>query len=226
MSNFVIILGKTGSGKSTSIKTLNPAETYIISTLDKRLPFQNSMKMYNKEAKNRIVSGSWDQTLKLLEGINTKTVKIKNIVIDDAVYIMRNEFFERCKETGYQKYNDLADHFRTIIATCSQMRDDLNIFMMLHTDTEESEGNIIGYKSASVGKLLDKLYNPLESAAIVLFCQPRFDDKGVPEFGFYTHKQIVNRIEYPSKSPEGMFKEDFIPNDLQLVVKTMTEYYG
>lgn len=139
---------------------------------------------------------------------------------------MRTEFFNRSKERGFDKYNELADHFRKVIAKCSSLRDDLNIFMLLHTETVETEGTIIGYKSSSVGKLLDKMYRPEENTAITLFAQPRFDDKGKATYGFYTHKMRVNGVELPSKTPEGMFEEDFIPNDLGLVVKTMKEYYG
>ena len=97
---------------------------------------------------------------------------------------------------------------------------------MLHTETVESDGGIIGYKSSSVGKLLDKMYRPEENTAITLFAQPKFDDKGIPTYGFWTHKMRVNGVELPSKTPEGMFEEDFIPNDLGLVIKTMKEYYG
>lgn len=139
---------------------------------------------------------------------------------------MRTEFFDRSKERGFDKYNELADHFRRIIATCSSLRDDLNIFMLLHVESVEADGSIIGYKSSSVGKLLDKMYRPEENTAITLFAQPKFDDKGKASYGFYTHKMKVNGVELPSKTPEGMFEEDWIPNDLGLVVKSMKEYYG
>jgi hypothetical protein len=139
---------------------------------------------------------------------------------------MRNEFFERASERGYDKSNELADHFRRIIQKCSSLRDDLNIFMMLHTEPIETDGGIRSYKASSVGKLLDKLYDPLENVTITLYCEPQFDENGVPSFGFYTHKLRVDGIEIPAKTPEGMFEEDFIPNDLGLVVKAMNKYYN
>jgi hypothetical protein len=98
--------------------------------------------------------------------------------------------------------------------------------MMLHTESVEADGSVIGYKASTVGKLLDKMYNPLESVSITLFSQPKYDDKGKPEFGFWTHPMKVNGIEIPAKSPEEMFEEDFIPNSLQLVLDKMHEYYG
>lgn len=226
MSNFAIILGDTGCGKSTSIKGLSPEETVIINVLGKRLPFKGSAGLYNEEKKNLFRVSDYNSVLSLLDSIHTKALHVKNVVIDDAIYIMRTEFFDRSKERGYDKYNELADHFRRVIAKCSSLRDDLNIFMLLHIEPIESDGALIGYKSASIGKLLDKQYNPLESVAVTLFAQPKYDEKGIPTFGFYTHKMKLNGIELPCKTPDGMFEEDFIPNDLGMVVKAMNEYYG
>ena len=226
MSNFAIILGDTGSGKSTSIKSLNPKETVIINVLGKRLPFKGSNLSYSKENKNLFTSSDYNFVLALLDNINNNAPHVKNIVLDDAIYIMRTEFFDRSKERGYDKYNELADHFRRIIAKCGSLRNDINVFMLLHIENVESDGSLVGYKSASVGKLLDKMYNPLESVAVTLFAQPKYDDKGVPTYGFYTHKMKVGGVELPCKTPEGMFEDDFIPNDLQAVVNAMNEYYG
>ena len=225
MSNFAIIMGDTGCGKSTSIKGLNPKETVIINVLGKRLPFKGSAALYNEEQKNLFKISNYADVLSLLDAINGNSA-VKNVIMDDAIYIMRTEFFDRSKEKGYDKYNELADHFRRIIAKCGSLRDDLNIFMLLHIEPVESDGSLIGFKSASVGKLLDKQYNPLESVAVTLFAQPKYDDKGVPQFGFYTHKKKVNGVELPCKTPEGMFEDDFIPNDLGIVIKAMNEYYG
>lgn len=225
MSNFVIVLGDSGNGKSTSIKTLNPTETIVVNVLGKRLPFKGSTANYNSENKNLFKISSWDKVVILLDKIN-KSSQIKNVVIDDAIYIMRNEFFDRSLERGYDKYNELADHFRKIVQKCSSLRDDLNIFMMLHTESVESDGGIKSYKASTVGRLLDKMYNPLENVSITLYCEPRFDENGKPEYGFYTHKLRVDGIEIPAKTPDGMFEEDFIPNDLGFVVKAMNDYYN
>lgn len=226
MSNLVLVMGESGSGKSTSIKSLNPKETVIFNILGKRLPFKGSAAVYNTENKNLFKIDDWQTIVNYLSSINTDAPHVKNVVLDDAIYIMRTEFFNRAKEVGFNKYNELADHFRRIISTCSSLRDDLNIFMLLHVESIEADGSIVGYKSSSVGKLLDKMYRPEENTAITLFAQPKFDDKGKASYGFYTHKMKVNGIELPSKTPEGMFEEDWIPNDLGLVCKAMKEYYG
>lgn len=103
MSNFVIILGESGSGKSTSLKTLDPKETCIFNVLGKRLPFKGSNALYNEENKNLFKISDWSTVKSYLDSIDTKAPHIKNIVIDDAIYIMRTEFFNRSKERGFDK---------------------------------------------------------------------------------------------------------------------------
>ena len=100
MSNLVLILGESGSGKSTSIKTLNPEETVIFNILGKRLPFKGSASLYNESNKNLFKIEDWQTVVNYLNSISTSVPKIKNIVIDDAIYIMRTEFFNRSKERG------------------------------------------------------------------------------------------------------------------------------
>ena len=72
----------------------------------------------------------------------------------------------------------------------------------------------------------NKIDNPLESVTVTLFAQPKFDDNGNPIFGFWTKKKKIGDVELPCKAPDGMFEEEFIPNDLNLVIKAMNEYYG
>ena len=221
MSNLVIVLGSSGTGKSTSIKTLKPEETVIMNVLGKDLPFKGSRTNYTREKKNLVQSAKWDSISSMMQSISKNMPNIHNIVIDDAIYIMRTEFFDRSKETGFNKYNELADHFRRIISEGNNLREDITVFMMLHTESVEADGSVIGYKASTVGKLLDKMYNPLESVSITLFAQPKYDDKGKPTFGFWTHPMKVNGIEIPAKSPDEMFEDDFIPNSLQFVLDKM-----
>lgn len=103
MANNVILLGKTGTGKSTSIKGLDPKETVIINVLGKKLPFKGSNSMYNKDAKNAFQIDEYTALINLLTNIDKSASHVKNIIVDDMAYIMRKEYFKRSKESGYGK---------------------------------------------------------------------------------------------------------------------------
>lgn len=226
MANIVIVLGKSGTGKSTSIKGLNPKETVIINTLKKRLPFKGSASMYNKENKNLFNVDDYGTVVTYIQSISDKATYVKNIILDDIIYVMRKEYFNRAKESGYGKYTELAAHFQQIISTCENLRDDLNIFFMMHSEDVVSDGSITEYKVSTIGKLLDSQYNPVEVVPMVLYSDIKFDEKGTPTYGFYTHTTMNGSIKIPAKSPDGMFEEDFIQNDLGQVVNRMNQFYN
>lgn len=224
MANIVIILGASGTGKSTSVKGLKPEETIVFNTLKKRLPFKGSSKMYNEENKNLFELNDYVDINRYLNGIGERMTHIKNVVIDDSIYVMRKEYFDRAKEKGYDKYTELAIHFQSIIETCENLRADLNVFIMLHPEPVVTDGTITTYKVSTIGKLLDQQYNPVEIVPMVLFSAIQFKDNK-PVYGFYTHAVIDKGATIPAKSPDGMFEEDFIPNDLGLVVDAINDYY-
>lgn len=219
------MLGFTGTGKSTSIKGLNPEETVIFNSVqNKRLPFKDSSKLYNAQRKNYFNLETSRDVISYLENISEKAEYVKNIVIDDSIYIMRKEYFDRSKEKGYDKYTELAVHFQNIIRTCEQIRPDINVFMMLHPEPVVSDGIIQTYKLSTIGKLLDQQYNPMEVVPILLFSSVKFVDNK-PEYGFYTNATIENGVKIPAKSPAGMFEDLWIPNDLGIVVEAINNYY-
>lgn len=226
MGNVVMILGKSGTGKSTSIKGLDPKETVVFNVLHKRLPFKGSGAMYSAENNNLLEIDNYKDIADNIEGISAGASYIKNIVIDDMSYTMRKEFFARAKEVGYGKFTELAQHFQQIIVACEKSRADLNIFLMLHSEDVQSDKTTVGYKVATVGSMIDNQYNPIEVVPIVLYSSVKYDDKGQASYGFYTHRCKEGVVEIPAKSPDGMFAEDFIPNNLADVVKAMNEYYN
>lgn len=225
MASIIMILGKSGTGKSTSLKSLDPKTTVVVNVLGKRLPFKGSNVLYSPENKNLFRIDDYMEMISLLNACG-ENPNIKNIVIDDAIYVMRKEYFKRAKETGYNKFVELAQHFQQIISICEALRDDINVFMILHSEDIQSDRTITGYKVSTIGKMLDDCYNPMEVVPIVLYSSIKFDDKGKPTYGFYTHTSMEGTIQVPAKSPDGMFKEDFIPNDLGLVVEAINEYYN
>lgn len=100
MANVCMLLGKSGTGKSTSIKNLKPEETIIFNPLKKRLPFKGSQTVYNVEKKNLFNVDSHTNLINLLQNVNEKALHCKNVIIDDMIYIMRKEYFQRAKEAG------------------------------------------------------------------------------------------------------------------------------
>lgn len=155
MANNVIILGRSGTGKSSSIKTLDPKETVVINVLKKKLPFKGSQSLYNNENKNLLNIDDYTQVIQMLQYIDSNMTHVKNIVLDDSIYILRKEYFKRAKESGYGKYTELAQHFQQIIQTCENLRDNINVFFILHSEDITSDNTIVGYKVSTIGKLLD-----------------------------------------------------------------------
>lgn len=155
MANCCIILGKSGTGKSTSIKGLDPKETIVINVLGKRLPFKGSGALYSKENKNHFIVDNYQQLITLLQQIDAGCPNVKNVILDDIIYVMRKEYFQRAKETGYGKYTELAMHFQQIINTCEKMRIDTNVFFIMHSEDVQSDKTTVGYKVSTIGQLLD-----------------------------------------------------------------------
>lgn len=226
MANVILVMGKSGTGKSTSIKGLDPKETVIFNVLKKRLPFKGSQGLYNAESKNLFNIDDFATISSYLESIGKSAAYVKNVVVDDISYVMRKEYFKLAKVTGFNKFVDMAAHFQTIIQTAENLRSDMNVFLMMHCEDVTSDNVIVGYKPSTVGKMIDNSYNPVEVVPMVLFSSVKYDESKKPVYGFYTHRCMEGSIEIPAKTPDGMFDEDFISNDLGLVVKAMNEYYG
>ena len=106
------------------------------------------------------------------------------------------------------------------------MREDVNVFFILHSEDVQSDKVTTGYKVSTIGSLVGNQYNPIEVVPVVLYSAIKFNEKGIPTYGFYTHATMEGSVQIPAKTPDGMFEENFIPNDLGLVVKAMNEYYG
>ena len=224
MATTILIAGKTGTGKTSAIRTLNPKETLILRVINRTLPFKYAG-IYGKEQKNMLSTPTYDSVLKALEWAD-KQKHIKNIVITDGTYIIRQEYFRKANQTGYQKYTDMAVHMQQVLKAIQECRDDIKVFMEYHVESIVTDSGATEYKPSTVGKLLDSQYNILENVDIVLFTQPQYEDKKIT-YGFVTNRTIDrNGAEIPAKSPIGMFEEMFIPNDLALVAKAIDEYYG
>lgn len=226
MAQVINILGASGSGKSTSIKNLDPNSTLVINVLGKRLPFKGSNKLYSEENKNRYNVGDYSTVIKYLTAVSERRPEVRTIVIDDFLYLMRKDAANAMSARGdkYSAYNVIALNMKAFYDTCVTLRDDLHIYLMCHISTVTSDDQVKSYEVATFGKLTDRLCKPEEIVETQLFCRPRKVDDRI-EYGFYTHKVFDGGIELPAKTPDGMFEEDFIPNDLALVNQAIDEYY-
>lgn len=224
MGHLVIVLGNTGSGKSSSIRTLNPKETVVVKSVkNKDLPFGGSRKNY-KEKVNVFSTSNYSDVIKIIEWASANNT-VKNLIIDDMRYIMVDEFAKRAKETGFTKFTEIALHFKMVTDAIATSKPDLNCAIMLHDDDVISDNTIVKKKVKTVGKLVEEQFNPIELTSTLLYSFIKHGSKGEREHLFATHEVLIDGIIVPAKSPMGVFKEDYIPNDLQLVFDSLNRYY-
>ena len=221
-SKLIGIVGQTGTGKSTSIKHLNPKETYIINVAKKELPFKGAENLYNAEAKNYKEVDDANEITRLLKTISDKAPHIKNIIIEDSNYIMGFNMLARATEVGFTKFTIMAKDMVELFREARRLRDDLKVFYFTHPETIEDGGEIIGYKIKTAGKLID---NQIVLEGLLTVCLYTFVEES--KDGTATYNFVTNRFKkYPAKSPDGMFAEIKIPNNLQEVVNAIDEYYN
>src|SRR5579859_1663873 len=217
MSNTSLIIGESGTGKSTSLEHLNPKETFIINVLDKPLPFRGYKKNYTKLSPdgsqgNYYASDDYSSLIRCIRNINNKRPEIKNLVIDDWQYTMCNEFMRRATETGSTKFTEIGQHAWSIIRELVGCREDLYCFVLSHSDTD-ANGK---YKCKSIGKMLDEKITIEGMFTIVLHTQIMDG-----AYRFLTQ----NDGAHIAKSPRGMFEDKYIANDLAFVKDKMDHYY-
>ena len=221
-SKLIGIVGATGTGKSTSIKHLDPKETYIINVAKKELPFKGSEKLYNAESKNYKEVDDANEIARLLRAISDKAPHIKNIIIEDSNYIMGFNIVSKATEVGYMKFSLMAKDMVELFREARRLRDDIKVFYLTHPETVEDGGDIIGYKIKTAGKLIDNQVLLEGLLTVCLYTLVEENKDGSTSYNF-----ITNRFKkFPAKSPDGMFDEVKIPNDLSYVCNKLDEYYN
>lgn len=202
----VLIIGKSGSGKSTSLRNCtNNDEWNMVNVLNKPLPF-----------KGKIPSVVTDDYKKIMQSIAGS--KAKSIVIDDAGYLITNYFMKNHSSKGagnaiFSMYNTLADNFWNLIESIKKLPDEKIVYIIMHEDTNDF-GDI---KPKTIGKMLDEKICLEGMFTIVLRC---VRENGKHLFITQADGGAV------SKSPMGMFDELEIENDLLLVDNAIRDYYG
>jgi len=220
-SKLIGIVGSTGTGKSTSIKHLNPEETYIINVAKKELPFKGSEALYNKEKKNYKELDDAVEITRLLHTISEKAPHIKNIVIEDSNYIMGFNIVSRATEVGFTKFSIMARDMVELFREARKLRDNLKVFYFSHPETIEEGGEVTGYKIKTAGKLID---NQIVLEGLLTICLYTYVEEN--KDGSSTYNFVTNRFKkFPAKSPDGMFTNIKMANNLQTVVDAIDEYY-
>ncbi len=224
MARVVLVVGDTGTGKSTAIKTLDPKESFIFNTLSKDLPFKGYKALYNKENKNIATTQDHKSIISTLKAIPINLPHVKNIVLDDVGFASTKEFFDRVLEKGYEKFTEIGLHMQQIIETAKSLPDGITVFLMFHEDDQVSDKIRVGKKVKLIGAMLEDKYNPLAIVSVCLFTNVSFDGEK-PKYSFITNRTNLSGQIIPAKSPEGMFTDLYIPNDLNLVINQINEYY-
>ena len=196
----VLVLGDSGSGKSTSLRNFKQGEVFVFSVAGKRLPFREPLDIELNSTYTSIGK-------KLMEQ------EYKTYVIDDSQYLLAFDFFGRAKETGYGKFTDIAVKFQSMIDYIARSTPEDTIVYLLHHIEYCEDGRI---KAKTIGKMLDEKLTVEGLFTIVLLAQTDGQN-----YKFITQ----NDGGSPAKAPLEMFDRE-IDNDLKLVDETIRAYYG
>ena len=195
----VLLIGQSGSGKSTSLRNFTKEEVAVVNVLGKPLPFKTDIKAPKLD--------NYEQIIKAIEGTKKKT-----IFIDDAGYLLTNEFMSKSSIKGYDKYNEMANNMFNLINAIKNIQGGKTVYLSMHEDIDEF-GNI---KPKTIGKLLDDKVNIQGMFTVCI--------RSMFENGNYIFRLKTNGQDCV-KTPFGMFEGDTMENDLKAFDKIVREYY-
>lgn len=226
MARKILVLGHSGTGKTTALRNLDPRSTFIINPTGKALPFRgwkaNFTEFTTQNQDGNMLSTYDPQRITnaiTLIGTNPKLAHIKTLILDDAQYILTHSFMQKSKEKGFDKYTTIAREMYDVLTAGDALRDDLTIVYLWHSEVENtSDGTITTTKT--IGKLLsEKIVIP----GLFTIVLETVVSKGKDGTGYFFKTNTVNG-ESVCKTPMGMFEELYIPNDLVGVLKTIDDY--
>lgn len=212
MSKVICIMGESGSGKTTSLRNLNPDETAIFDCDGKGLSWKGWRNQYNREKQNYFKVNDPAKVVSGLGFVN-KNPKIKYAVIDTLNGIMVADEMRRTKEKGYDKWVDLAQCVWDLVDGAYNYRDDLTLIFICHSQTERDDNGYAFTRIKTSGKKLDKIV--LESKFTTVLLAKVVDGK---------HLFETRSNNSTAKTPVGAFELDTIENDIKLVLDALAEY--
>ena len=206
MGRFILIYGKSGSGKSRSLKNFGEEEIFLVNVIGKELPFRNRFKYVS-------TTDSVDTIIAGLQRMPCKTA-----VIDDAGYLMTSQFMAGHSQpkkgaSSFDLYNDIADSFWRLIRTIKELPEDVNVYVILHEETNDYGDT----RLRTIGKLLNDKVCIEGMSAVVLRCVTMGTEH------FFRTQTDGSDI---TKSPEDMFDGERIENDLKAVDERVREFYS
>lgn len=213
MSKAICIMGESGAGKTTSMRTLLPSETFYIDCDGKGLSWKGWKTQYNVENKNYYRTDEPKTVLTLMHRIDTTQPQIKYLVIDTLNGIMIGDEMRRFKEKGYDKWQDLAQSVYDIVDFSNKMRDDLTVILIAHSQTEDDGNGNLFTRIRTNGKKLNKICLETKLTTVLLArCKE----------GCYIFETQSNNST--AKSPMGAFDTFEIDNDIQIVLKALEDF--
>lgn len=215
MAKVIGVMGESGSGKTTSMRNLDPKTTYYIDCDKKGLSWKGWRSQYNKESKNYLRTDKPKTVMDALVMVNTssKAQHINTVVIDTINGIMVADEMRRCKEKGYDKWQDLAQSVYDIVDYALVMREDVVIIILAHTQTEHDDNGYMFTRIKTNGKKLDKIV--LESKFSTVLLAKNSD-------GSHLFETSANMST--AKTPMGAFDTLEIPNDIVDVLNVLKDY--
>lgn len=203
----VLIIGESGSGKTSSLRNFDRKDVLVFSVSGKRMPFRKKMNVINVRDQSPV-----ERYDTIIDMMGKYQDKVKTFVIDDSQYLMAFEEMDRVYEKGYGKFTELAKHFIDLISAIKSLNDDVIVYLLHHTQETDS-GKV---KAKTIGKMIDDHITLEGLFEIVLMA---VHDEGGYHF-------ITNGIINTSaKSPIDMFEQGIIDNDLEMVNEKIREYY-
>ena len=218
MAKVIGVMGESGSGKTTAMRNLPPAKTFYIDCDKKGLNWKGWRKQFNEDAKNYWSSDSFSIVDQLLRKIDTEEQfkQIKYVVIDTLNGMMVAEEMKILSMQSGDKrsaWSDLAQNGWSIINQCLDMRDDLTVIILCHSETISDDNGIIRTRIKTNGRKLEKLV--LESKMTTVIWAVRQDGN---------YKFILSADGSTCKVPLGSFQMDECDNDIMIVIKALEDY--
>lgn len=217
MSESVLILGESGTGKSSSIKNLPESETFIVNVIGKSLPFRGAKSKYKQLSADGLTGNYYatdDSTTikRIINLVNNKRPDIRVLLLDDFGYTITNSFMRKANQKGYDRFIEIARDLFDILDLVSNLREDLYCFVMMHTETDNQGRS----KPRTIGKMIDQ-YICIEGKFTTVLHAVVIDGC----YQFLTNSDN----QHMAKSPHGLFESLYIENDLKSVIESMKEYY-